>query len=262
MRLTDENVAFKTKLRQKEVCLGSWLTFNDPCIAECMALAGFDFLFCDMEHSPNDTVWVQNICLALKGTACAPMVRVPWNDVVRIKRVLDVGAAGVLLPWVRSVGDVEYGVAACKYPPRGVRGYGPRRPHHYGRIEADYRASANDQTIVMAQIEHIDAVNCVEEIMKVDGLDAVFIGSNDLSGSMGMLGQTKHPDVLAAVERVLAAGKAAGIPVGIASSDDPADNLAYIKAGMQFLGMAVDFVFLSKAVDRLVGGVRAGLAAR
>ena len=145
-------------------------------------------------------------------------------------------------------------------PPQGVRGYGPRRPHHYGRIEAEYRDVANSQTIVIAQIEHIDAVNCIEDILKVDGLDAVFIGSNDLSGSMGILGQPKHPDVLAAVDRVLAAGRAQGKPVGIASSDRPEDNIAYIQAGFRVLGMAVDFGLLSKAVDQLVTGVRSGLA--
>lgn len=259
MRLTDENCAFKAKLQNGTVCLGSWVTFADPCVAECMALAGFDFLFLDMEHSPNDTVWVQNICLALKGTGCAPMVRVPWNDMVRIKRVLDVGAAGVLLPWIRSVQDVQYGVAACKYPPAGVRGYGPRRPCHYGRIELDYKRSANEQILVMAQIEHVDAVNCIDGILQVPGLDGVFIGSNDLAGSMGMLDQPRHPQVLAAIDRVVAAGRAAGVPVGIASSDDPEHNLAYIRAGMRFLGMAVDFAFLAGAVDRLVSGVRAGL---
>ena len=259
MRLTDENMAFKAKLQRGDVCLGSWVTFSDPCIGECMALAGFDFLFMDLEHSPNDYSWVQSMCMALKGTGCAPMVRVPWNDVAMIKRVLDVGAAGVILPWMRSVKDVEYGIAACKYPPNGMRGYGPRRPHYYGRLEAEYRDTANDQVVVMAQIEHIDAVNCIEDIVKVDGLDAVFIGSNDLSGSMGILGQTKHPDVLAAIERVLTAGTGAGVPVGIASSDSPEDNLAYIKAGFRVLGMAVDFVFLSKAVDQLVDGVRRNL---
>ena len=261
MRLTDENAAFKAKLERGDVCLGSWVTFSDPCVGECMALAGFDFLFMDQEHSPNDYLWVQSMCMALKGTGCAPMVRVPWNDVVMIKRVLDVGAAGVILPWVRSVKDVEYGVAACKYPPRGVRGYGPRRPHHYGRIEAEYREVANAQTIVIAQIEHIDAVNCIEDIMQIDGLDGVFIGSNDLSGSMGKLGHPKDPDVLAAIATVLAAGKAHGTPVGIASSDNPADNVAYIRAGFTFLGMSVDFAFMSKAVDQLITGVKAGLAA-
>ena len=260
MKLTDENKAFKAKLERGEVCLGSWVTFSDPCVGECMALAGFDFLFMDMEHSPNDYLWVQAMCMALKGTGCAPMVRVPWNDMVMIKRVLDVGAAGVILPWIRSVRDVEYGVAAAKYPPQGVRGYGPRRPNHYARIEAEYRSEANEQVVVIAQIEHIDAVHCIEDIYKVESLDGVFIGSNDLSGSMGLLGQTRHPDVLKAIEKVLTAGKAAGVPVGIASSDNPDDNLAYIEAGFRFLGMAVDFAFLSKAVDRLVSGVKAGLA--
>jgi 2-keto-3-deoxy-L-rhamnonate aldolase RhmA len=115
---------------------------------------------------------------------------------------------------------------------------------------------------VIAQIEHVDAVNCIEEILKVEGLDAVFIGPHDLSGSMGMLGQTGHPDVVAAIDRVLAAGKAAGVPVGIASSDSPDDNVALVKAGFRMLGMAVDFVFLSKTGDRLVNGVKAGLAAQ
>lgn len=258
MKLTDENVAFKTKLRGGDLCLGSWVTFADPCVGECMALAGLDFLFMDLEHSPNDDTWVQSMCMALKGTGCAPMVRVPWNDVVMIKRVLDVGAAGVLLPWVRTVNDVEYGVKACKYPPAGVRGYGPRRPAHYGRFETEYRNAANDQVVVIAQIEHIDAVNCIEDIVKIEGLDAVFIGSNDLSGSMGLFGQPRHPEVLSAIETVLAAGKAAGIPVGIATGDRPEDNVAYIESGFSLLGMAVDYVLMSKAVDGLVDAVRRG----
>jgi 2-keto-3-deoxy-L-rhamnonate aldolase RhmA len=260
MRLTDENMEFKAKLKKGDTCVGSWVSFSDPCVAECMALAGFDFLIMDMEHSPNDADWVQLVCFALKGTRCAPIVRLPWNDMVVVKRVLDVGAAGVLLPWIRSVKDVEYGVAACKYPPQGVRGIGPRRPAHYGRIEAEYLRSANDQTIVIVQIEHIDAVECIEDIVRVEGLDAVFVGPNDLSASMGLVGQTKHPRVVEAISRVLATTKTAGMPAGIATSDNAEDNLARLKAGFQFLGVASDFSFLSRAADRFVKDVKAGLA--
>ena len=224
-----------------------------------MALSGLDYLFVDMEHGPNDYDFVQSLCMAVKGTGCVPIVRVPANDVVYIRRVLDVGAAGVILPWINTVEDMEYGVAACKYPPEGTRGYGPRRPGHYGRVESEYLRAANDRTIVMAQIEHIAAVGCVDGIVAVDGLDVVFVGVNDLSGSMGLLGQLKHPRVLEAIDTVLAAGKAAGVPVGIAATANPEDSLAYVKAGFQFLGLPADYLFLSKAVDQLVGDVRAAL---
>ncbi len=183
---------------------------------------------------------VQRNCMATKGSDVAPMVRVPWNDPVMIKRVLDAGAAGILAPMVRSAEDVVRAVEACLYPPAGIRGFGPRRPANYERNFAEYIANANDHIVIWVQIEHIDAVNAIDEIVSVPRLDGVFVGSNDLSGSMGLLGQPRHPQVLAAIDRVIAAARGAGVPMGIAGPAAPVDANAWLEKGVQFMTLGGD----------------------
>jgi 2-keto-3-deoxy-L-rhamnonate aldolase RhmA len=257
-----EGQELRQKLHSGQVCLGTWANFVDPTVAELLSGSGYDFLMIDSEHGPMDIQNVQANIMATKGSHVAPMVRVAWNDAVLIKRVLDVGAAGILAPMVRTAADVQRAVEACLYPPAGIRGFGPRRPSNYERNGADYIANANDNIVVWVQIEHIDAVNNIKEILRVPHLDGVFVGSNDLSGSMGLLGQPRHPRVLEAIDCVIAAAHEAGVPMGIAGPPKPADAHAWIEKGIQFITLGGDQGLLVEASQASVNGVRALLKAK
>lgn len=211
--MSERALALKKKLRAGETVLGAWLTIPDPVPAEIMAGAGFDYVLIDTEHAPWSLEAVQTALIAFKGEAAVPIVRVPWNDQVHVKQVLDLGADGILAPMVRTVDEAKALVAACKYPPEGIRGFGPRRASNYGRDIDAYMAQANESVIVIPQIEDVRTVDAVDEFMAVPGLDAICLGPNDLSGSAGLLRQHDHPTVRAAIDRVLATAKARGLAV-------------------------------------------------
>src|SRR5579859_1417409 len=194
---------FIDKLRRGQICLCATITMTDATVTE--ALCGIlDCVCIDMEHNALSLEAVQAHIMATKGSTTTPLVRVPWNDPVRIKPVLDIGAAGVIVPMIRTADDARLAVAACRYPPEGIRGYGPRRPSQYGRLGGpEFCRAANENMITIVQIEEIEAVNNLDEILAVPGLTGILIGANDLSGSMGHMGEPRHPDVLRAIESVI-----------------------------------------------------------
>jgi 2-dehydro-3-deoxyglucarate aldolase/4-hydroxy-2-oxoheptanedioate aldolase len=242
---------FREKLRQGEVCLGVIVSSNDCAITEALC-RDLDFVWIDAEHSAMSLEIVQAHVMATKGSNAAPIVRVPWNDPVLIKPVLDMGAEGIVVPLVRTVEDARLAVAACKYPPEGIRGYGPRRPSDYGRLGGpEFCQRMNDSVLVILQIEHIDAVNNIERILAVPGVTSLVIGSNDLSGSMGLLGQPRHPDVLAAIERVIAAARRTKVFVGIGIGNDGKIITEWIGKGMQWVAMGSDFSLMLTGLDQV-----------
>jgi 2-dehydro-3-deoxyglucarate aldolase/4-hydroxy-2-oxoheptanedioate aldolase len=252
----ENTVAFRDKLQRGQVCLGTCITFGDPTVTEALA-AALDFVWIDMEHNPLSLSEVQGHLLATKGTGATALVRVPWNDPVLIKPVLDIGAAGVIVPLVRSAEDVRRAVAACKYPPEGMRGYGPRRPSNYGRRGGpDFIRAANDAIITIAQIEHIEAVNNLDDILAVAGLTTIVIGPNDLAGSLGHSGEPRHPEVLRAIDTILAKAQKAGIPVGLGTGGEPSELLDWIKKGVRWLSIGSDFWLLVRAIAQLTEPVR------
>jgi len=251
-----EGKALRDRLRAGEICLGTWTASSDPCIAEMLTGSGYDFIVIDSEHGALGIESVQQDIMAMKGTGVAPIVRVPWNDAVLVKRVLDSGAAGVLIPLVRSAEEVEQAIAACMYPPAGIRGFGPRRPSNYERDATAYLATANESLVVWVQIEHIDAVNAIDAIVSTPRLDGVFIGSNDLSGSLGLLGQPRHPRVMEAIDKTIASAKAAGVSVGIAGPADPQAAFEWLSKGVQFITLGSDASLLIQASEASVQGVR------
>lgn len=257
-----EGQALRRKLHTGEVCLGTWVDTTDPCIVELVCGSGYDFIIIDAEHGALTIETVQQSIMATKGTGVTPVVRVAWNDQVLVKQVLDSGAGGILVPLVRSAAEAERAVAACLYPPQGVRGFGPRRPSNYERDAEQYIATANDGITIWVQIEHVDAVESIDAIVHTPRLDGVIIGSNDLSGSMGLLGQPRHPRVLAAIDTVMAAGKAAGLPVGIAGPHEPEAAMRWLRAGMQFTTLGSAAGMLSDTSDAALRGVRQLLSAR
>ena len=247
---------FREKLARGQVCLGTNITFRDPTVTE--ALAGLlDFVWIDMEHNPLSLADVQGHIMATKGSDCTPLVRVRWNDPAQIKPVLDIGAAGVIAPLIQTEEEARRAVAACRYPPDGIRGFGPRRPSNYGQLGGpDFCKAMNDAVIPIVQIEHIRAVECIDEILAVPGLASLVIGPNDLSGSMGHMGKPRHPDVLRAIETVIGRARQKGIPVGIGIGDDPEAICEWIDKGVNWVSMGGDFTLLLRAAKQVVGRVR------
>jgi 4-hydroxy-2-oxoheptanedioate aldolase len=211
--MSKRSLELKQRLGSGAAALGAWLTITDPAVAEIMAGAGFDYVLIDTEHAPWSLESLQTAMLAFRGMPTVPIVRVPWNDQVHVKQALDLGADGVLAPMVRSAAEARALVTAAKYPPDGVRGFGPRRASDYGRDIDAYVASANAETIVIPQIEDLGAADVVEKILAVPGLDALCLGPNDLSGSAGVLRQHDHPVVRGAIDKVLRAASARGVAV-------------------------------------------------
>lgn len=249
-------IGFRDKLQHGHVCLGSCITFSDPTVTEALADV-LDFVWIDMEHNPLSLGEVQGHILATKATGAAALVRVPWNDPVLIKPVLDIGAAGVIVPLVRTAEDVRRAVAACKYPPDGIRGYGPRRPSNYSRRGGpDFIREANASIITIAQIEHVEAMNNLDEILAVAGLSTIVIGPNDLAGSLGHPGEPRHPVVLDAIETILTKAQRANIPAGLAAGGEPDELLDWVKKGARWLAIGSDFWLLVRAIAQLVEPIR------
>jgi 2-keto-3-deoxy-L-rhamnonate aldolase RhmA len=246
--------ALKAKLKQGKAVLGAWLSLTDPCAAEILARAGFDFLLIDTEHGAWDLVTLQTTLMGFNGTDTTPIVRVPWNDHVRIKQALDMGVEGVMAPMVRSVAECHDLVRACRYPPQGRRGFGPRRASNYYRNIEDYVSVANEAIFVMPQIEDIATLDEIDEFLAVPGVDAVAIGPNDLSGTTGFFRQHQHPTNKGAVDKIIARAAAAGVPVCLGINSKPADQKALIDRGVKILLTTSDG-------ELLAGGARQALEA-
>jgi 2-dehydro-3-deoxyglucarate aldolase len=196
----------KSRLSKGDLTIGSWITLGHPSIAEIMASAGFDWLVLDMEHSVLELSEIQTLIQVLDGKQCPSIVRLTSNHPDQIKRVMDAGATGVMVPMVKSAEDARAAVQSVYYPPRGQRGVGLARAQGYGSSFQKYRSWLEENAVIVAMIEHVDAVNSIDEILAVDGIDAYIIGPYDLSGSMGRPGDLNHPDVQSAITRVLEAG--------------------------------------------------------
>jgi 2-keto-3-deoxy-L-rhamnonate aldolase RhmA len=247
------NLTLKKNLRAGQVCFGTWLTFPDPMIAEVIAGVGFDWVIIDTEHSPFNPETLAHMLMAFNGSQTVPFIRVGSTDHMQIKLALDMGAGGVLVPWVTTEEDARRVVAACRYPPEGTRGFGPRRASDYYRnLEPleEYVRISNESVFVAVQFEHIDAVRDVERILAVPGIDVALLGPMDLSGTMGLLGQLDHPKVLEAIDRVIEKAKAAGIPVGVPVEAKPDVLAGWIARGSQFATVGEDLGFLKRGASQ------------
>jgi 2-dehydro-3-deoxyglucarate aldolase/4-hydroxy-2-oxoheptanedioate aldolase len=176
---------------------------------------------------------------------------------VLIKPVLDIGAAGVIVPLVRTAEDVRRAIAACRYMPEGTRGFGPRRPSNYGRRGGpDYIRAANASVLTIPQIEHVEALNNLDEILAVPGLTTVVLGPNDLAGSLGYPGEPRHPEVLRAIDTVLAKARKVGVPVGLAGGGEPDEFVQWVRKGASWLSIGADFWLLVRAIAQWTDPVR------
>ena len=244
----------KEKLVAGKPSVGTWLSLASPISAEYMAHAGFDWLVVDTEHSPIGFETTVQCFQAICTTDTIPMARVAWNDSMLMKRLLDAGAMGLVVPMVNSAEEAEKAVKSMKYPPEGFRSLGGGRAGLYG---SDYMSWANDEIAVIVQIEHIDAVNRADEILSVKGVDACFIGPNDLAGSMGLKPDIhcRHPEHEKAVMRVLETAKKVGKPAGIHCVTVEAVNRR-IDQGFQFIAMSSDAGLLRESAARVVSEIR------
>ncbi len=250
---------FRHKLASGQFCLGVGITFSDPAVTE--ALAGrSDFFWIDLEHTAMSLETLQSHLIAARAVSVPALVRVPGSEPWFIKRVLDTGAHGVIVPQVRSTGEVRQVVAACRYQPQGDRGYGPRRASHYGRDVRSYLETVNQDLFVAVQIENVDALNSLEAIVAVSGLDSIVIGPQDLAASMGLMGQVTHPEVEKAIERIISQTHAAGLFIGMGGGPDEACALRAARLGVQWMQCGSDFSYMIQYVDQLFASISADVA--
>ncbi|MBI4529671.1 MAG: hypothetical protein HY695_38220 [Deltaproteobacteria bacterium] len=249
----------KRALKENKVVLGSFVSeIWAPTIAWMYATAGFDFMFIDMEHGSFNMETAASMILASRAVGIAPVVRAPSNDRPSLMRPLDAGAAGLLVPMVETRAYAEQVVRYAKYPPTGQRGLALRRAHSYYRAlqAGPYLRRANDETLIIAQIETQTSVDNLNEILSVGGIDVAFIGPADLSTSMGYPGQASHPEVIAAIERVMEISKRYGVSPGIHVTDvESAGDWA--KRGMRFISYSGDVGFIVDTASKDLARIRA-----
>jgi len=240
---------FKHALKAGKPQIGIWSSLSSHIVAEILSNSGFDWVLLDTEHSPNELPMVQNQLHAMQGGTANPVVRVAWNDMVMVKRFLDIGAQSLLLPYVQTVEEAKNAVAYMRYPQDGVRGVaGTTRASRYGRIK-DYLKTAHTELCLLVQVETRKAMANIEAIAAVEGVDGVFIGPNDLSADLGYLGNWQHPEVWKVMEKaakkIRDAGKAPGILVG------GADGQRCLDMGYLFVAVGSDVGMLVTSGDTL-----------
>lgn len=244
---------FRTRLLAGERLVGTIVTLPAPEVSELLAGLGFDWLFVDAEHSPLGMREAQTL-LQAAGSYCPCLVRVPAGEEVWIKKALDIGATGVIVPQVHSAEQAVRVVTLCRYPPDGVRGVGVARAHGYGTRFQEYVDSANEQVAVVIQAESAEAVNNIESIVQVPGIDAVLIGPYDLSTSLGKAGQLADPDVQRAITRVTQSCHKAGMRLGAFGVDAPAVQ-PFIERGFTLIAAGIDTLLLTSAAREVLSGV-------
>ena len=246
--------SFRKRVQAGEVLIGSWIQTGSPAAAEILAEAGFDWVAVDMEHSSIQIDEFASVARGIYGRGAATAARVRENDTLAIRQVLDMGAECVIVPLVNNAEDARRAVRAAKYPPEGVRGFGYARMNNWGKDFDKYAASANEDIAVIVMIESKEAVENIDEILEVDGVDGVFIGPYDMSGSYGIPGQTGNPIIVDACNKVAEAclrhGKAAGQHIVRVTKENVE---AALKAGYKFIALGCDIVFLGTAAENMLG---------
>jgi 2-dehydro-3-deoxyglucarate aldolase len=241
-------MTLKNKLKNNKFTIGSWVMMKDPVGIEVMALAGFEWLVVDTEHASIDLQVVENLIRTIQANSMKALVRVSKNEEVIIKRVLDMGADGIVVPMVCSKEDALQAVNYSKYPPNGKRGVGLYRASGYGIRFEEYKKWVNNDLVIIVQIEHIQAVENINEILQVDEIDGMLIGPYDLSGSMGYPGDFKRKDVNEAIYKVFNQCKNKKMPLGFhVVNSDPDELQIKIEEGYTFIVYGIDYLFLRDA---------------
>ena len=243
--MIDNNKA-KFKIKNNDLAIGGVVTYGDPGVTEALCASGFDFIWIDGEHGPLDYKDIDLHILATKAWDCESFVRVRSFEPHIVRPILDMDPSAIIFPLIKSATDARIAVESCKYPPLGVRGFGPRRANNYATLENEkYLEKAKNNPWVILQIEHIEAVKNLEGILNTPGIDAIIIGPNDLSGSMGCLGQIRNPEVLKVLDKISEMCIKTKIPFGTAVMSSNKENLLeWLKRGVSFISLDVDYLYL------------------
>lgn len=243
----------RKKFEEGSLVIGTHIRSQDPCISELLAALGYDMLWIENEHSNLDKYQTTLHIMAAQAEGAAAIVRLPWNDPVLAKPILELGVDGVVFPMINSAEEARRAVAACTYPPRGVRGMGPIRANHYGLVSnEEYIAHADEQIFKIMQIEHREGVENIEEILEVEGVDGIVVGQFDLSASLGILPNVYAKENLAHIRKVFEACRRHGKICGISS--EPKEEVVQM-----YLDMGVNFIFLCYEYDWIRMGAGAAL---
>ena len=249
------NNTLKSKLKNNELTIGSWITIGHPSVIEVLSCAGFEWLTIDMEHTTIDYSMAQILISTIQSKGMSALVRVSKNEEVYIKRVMDAGADGIIVPMVNTAKDAKKAVEYVKYPPVGKRGVGLFRAQKFGLCDGfqDYKNWLNEYAIIIAQVEHIDAVRNIDEIISVSGINGIIIGPYDLSGSMGCPGELNNPEVEEAISRVLLECKNKKFPAGFHVVPPSRKKLQEkINDGYSFIAFSTDFLFMGENAKKLM----------
>jgi len=242
----------KKMLREGKKTAGAWCHIASPSTVEILSRAGFDWLMIDMEHGPGDIMTLTNQLRAMNGSGAVPLVRPPWNDFVIIKRILDAGAAGLLIPYVNDRAQAQAAVRACKYPLAGIRGVAgiPRAPG-YGHNSMDYMNRANEEIFIMTAVETPEALDNLDGILSVEGLDAIFIGPADLSSNMGHFCDPSHSEVQEAIRTIESKVHKSGKALATVTTSWEQARTLY-ERGYNMLMLMADGVSLAKLANQTV----------
>lgn len=259
----DSNLSrLRDKVLRKELVIGTHVATSDPVVSEILCTAGFDFVWIDAEHGAMDRKDINLHVMAIRGLGVAPFVRVPWNDPVLVKPILDMGPAGVVFPFIKTAEEARLAVASCRYPPEGIRGFAPIRANSYGAMDGDkYLEMSKTEPWIIVQIEHIDAVKNLDEIIAVEGIDTVVIGANDLSGSVGLLAQIRHPKVMELCDKAAEICRKADFLFGASVLWSEENVRDWINRGVSWIGVDNDISYLGNGA-KTAYNLTKGLAER
>jgi 4-hydroxy-2-oxoheptanedioate aldolase len=254
--------SFKQAITAGQRQIGLWQALASPYTAEICAGAGFDWLLLDAEHAPNDLPLVLQQLQAVAGSPTEPIVRLPCGDPVLIKQYLDIGARNLLIPMIESADQAARMVAACRYPPRGIRGVGSAigRASCWNRT-ADYLHNAEQDICLLLQIESVAGLNACDEIARTEGVDGVFVGPSDLAAALGHLGNPGHPEVQSAIFHAIEIIRAGGRAAGMLAADE---QLAWkcLEAGASFVAVGTDITILARGAEALARKFQDEVASR
>jgi len=246
------------KLAKNEPVIGTHIKTSDSTIVEFFGLVGMDFVWIDGEHAALNIETVQRHTMAAQGVGMAAFYRVPRNDPVLVKPILDLGVDGIIFPMICTAEEAERAVSACRYPPAGIRGMGPIRDNGYGLYPMSWQLDNAQKVWKIIQIEHVDAVDNLDAILAVEGIDALVVGSSDLSASLGIPGQTDHPTVLQKLDVIAAKARQARIPVAVSLNYSAQTVQQWIDRGINWLSvggeydyMAIGFRTAKAEIDRM-----------
>lgn len=243
----------KEKLKRKKVSLGGWCMTASPISAELMALAGFDWVCLDLEHSSVNMEKILNIFYAIENSNSEPFVRISHNSETECKKVLDAGAKGIIAPMIKSSIDVKEIVSYVKYPPDGKRSFALPRATNYGDSKKEYYKKANDMVFLAIMIEHIDALKELDKIFANDYIDSVLVGPYDLSGSMGIPGEFEDSDFKKVISEINQKAKKYDINMGIHEVHPNSNNIkAHIKNGFNFIACGIDTLFIKNSAKEII----------